>query len=84
MADRERSVSAPLHYAGPTQVNSQAPSNVPVGTGRVGVRLGDTAELRRLADIGGIAGAFHPWINETPTGLITVPLMKPDCDWQGL
>jgi uncharacterized protein (TIGR03437 family) len=36
---------APLYYLGPTQANFQLPSNTPLGTQRVSVRLADTGEL---------------------------------------
>jgi uncharacterized protein (TIGR03437 family) len=38
-------VPAPLYSVGPTQISFQFPSNVPVGSDRVAVRLADTGEL---------------------------------------
>lgn len=37
--------TAPLSFVGPGQVNFQAPSNAPLGAGRVAVRVADTGEL---------------------------------------
>jgi uncharacterized protein (TIGR03437 family) len=36
---------APIYYVGLGQINFQVPSNLPTGTGRVAVRMGDTEEL---------------------------------------
>jgi len=38
-------VPSPLYSVGPTQISFQFPSNVPVGSDRVAVRLADTGEL---------------------------------------
>lgn len=38
-------LQAPLYYAGPGQINFQLPSNAPVGSARIAVRLADTGEL---------------------------------------
>lgn len=37
--------AAPLYFIGPNQVNFQMPSNAPLGTQRIAVRLADTGEL---------------------------------------
>jgi uncharacterized protein (TIGR03437 family) len=38
-------LSAPVYYVGPGQVNFQLPSNAPLGSARIAVRLADTGEL---------------------------------------
>jgi len=38
-------IVAPLYFAGPGQVNFQMPSNAPLGSARIAVRLADTGEL---------------------------------------
>jgi len=37
--------AAPIYFIGPNQINFQVPSNVPIGTQRIAVRLADTQEL---------------------------------------
>jgi uncharacterized protein (TIGR03437 family) len=38
-------IQAPIYYMGPGQANLQVPSNAPLGTDRVAVRIADTGEL---------------------------------------
>jgi len=53
---------APLYFVGPQQVNFMMPSNAPLGTSRIAVRLADTGEL--------VAGGSVV-INSTSPGIFT-------------
>jgi uncharacterized protein (TIGR03437 family) len=62
-------VAAPLNFVGPGQVNFQMPSNAPLGTVRVAVRVGDTGEL--VAGGSMVAAAVAPGLftmNQAGTG----------------
>ncbi len=61
LADRQVVINdqlpAPVYYVSPGQVNFQMPSNAPLGTVRVAVRLADTGELVAGGSIGVAAAA---------------------------